>query len=207
MTTEITPFILASGSPRRKEILQKVGFPIEVHPSQVNEDYNPSASPENFVKHFAMLKANLVAPKFPDRIIIAADTIVVLDGMILGKPKGKSGAIEMLGKLSNKTHSVFTGVALVKKQLNATENFFERTDVTFLPLSNDMIRYYVETSQPFDKAGAYGIQDWSASFVKSINGCYYNVVGFPLSRFLSLLGSTSFQKKFQSDNWLGMVVE
>ncbi len=178
--------ILASQSPRRKKLLEQIGLSFEVVPSSINEDISGFA-PAALVEELARQKAHDVASTIDDGLIIGADTIVVLEEEILGKPKNSLEAVQILTKLSGKTHSVLTGVALVLAK-NASEfrthTFSVETKVTFGALSQHEIEAYVATKSPMDKAGAYGIQDdWGAVFVERINGDYNNVVGLPIYKF------------------------
>lgn len=193
--------ILASASPRRQELLSRLEIPFKVIPSSVVEDYGNGMSPEEMAEHYAVEKARDVAAQHPDKIVIGADTIVVLDGKIMGKPRDAAEAKSMLNHLSAKTHTVLTGVALVQVSSAAEASFVESTDVTFFTLTDDMIDRYVATGGPLDKAGAYGIQDWSACFVEKVNGCYHNVMGFPSGRFAQVLSSEAFRAQFSVDNW------
>jgi septum formation protein len=177
--------ILASGSPRRKELLEMAGINFVVKTNPTDESYPNGLSPSDVTIHIAREKALAVKNSntdMEDAIIIAADTIVVLNNEILGKPKDREDAIKMLQKLSNQTHKVITGVYI----LSHKEIFFSTiTEVTFLKLSLEQITGYIDQYQPFDKAGAYAIQEWIGLVgIKSINGDYYNVVGLPVSRLL-----------------------
>ena len=180
--------ILASGSPRRKELLQMAGLTFEVKTIPTEESYPTGLSPSDITIHISREKALAVKNSnsdFEDAIIIAADTIVILDNEILGKPKDREDAIKMLQKLSGRTHEVITGVVI----LSYTEfSFSTSTDVTFLNLSLEQITWYVDQYHPFDKAGAYAIQEWIGLVgIQSIKGDYYNVVGLPVSRLLQEL--------------------
>lgn len=177
------PIILASNSPRRKSLLELIDLPFKVITSSVHEDFNIDLKPIEFAKHYAKLKALDVAEKYPKSLVIGADTIVVLDNKIIGKPINKNDSKLMLRKLSGRTHTVITGVSLVWQKNNIEDTFFEKTKVTFQELTDDQIEYYVDNYHPLDKAGSYGIQDWFAVCVKNIDGCFYNVMGFPLSKF------------------------
>jgi len=178
------PIVLASRSPRRLHLLRQIGIPFTVRESGVAEVIPEGILPEEAVRRLSLEKAKKVAGEIPDGIVIGADTIVVLDGMILGKPDSKEEAISMLTKLGGRTHTVFTGFALVDVQSQKTYVDFEKTEVTFRSLGKEEIESYVESGAPMDKAGAYGIQDdYGAVFVERINGCFYTVVGFPLSKF------------------------
>jgi septum formation protein len=177
-------FILASSSPRRRDLLLRLQTPFDIILPNVDESMiAPDGNPETYCTSLAELKANDISQHYPDMLVIGADTIVVLDDLILGKPDDKAQAQEMLETLSGKTHHVYTGVCLKWAKKNIHHLFVEITMVTFRELELSDISYYIESCPPYDKAGAYGIQDWSAVFVKGINGCYDNVVGFPISRF------------------------
>jgi len=178
-----TPIILASGSPRRKQLLEQIDLEFQVIPSKIYEDFSIDLSPENFVKHYAREKAKDVAKSHSDNWVIGADTIVVYDSQILGKPKDRSDSFQMLKMLSGNTHQVYTGVSIQNLNKGVSDTFHETTNVTFNTLNNDVINYYIDTYNPFDKAGSYGIQDWFSVCVKRVEGCFYNVMGFPLSRF------------------------
>ncbi len=177
------PIILASNSPRRKALLELIDLPFKVISSSIHEDFNVDLKPIEFVKHYANLKALNVAQKYSDHLVIGADTIVVLDGEIIGKPVNENDSKAMLRKLSGRTHTVITGVSLIWQEKNVAETINEKTNVTFQNLTDGQIQYYIDNYQPLDKAGSYGIQDWFAVCVKNINGCYYNVMGMPLSNF------------------------
>ena len=183
----LPPIILASNSPRRKALLEQIGLTFQVIPSQVREDPSLRLSPVMYAEHYARLKARTVSETYPQALVIGADTIVVIDEEILGKPSSAKEAHSMLSRLSNCTHTVITGVSLQWKEAELEETFHEKTLVTFHPISNDEINYYIDNWKPFDKAGSYGIQDGSSFWVKSIKGCYFNVVGFPLATFYHYL--------------------
>ena len=179
------PIILASGSPRRKQLLEQIDLEFEVVPSQIYEDFSLNLSPTDFVEHYAQEKAKDVANSYLDKWVIGADTIVVFESHILGKPKNKKDSFQMLKRLSGNTHQVITGVSIQNIKQDISDSFHERTNVTFNTLSDNIINYYIKTYKPFDKAGSYGIQDWFSVCVNRIDGCFYNVMGFPLSRFYS----------------------
>ena len=179
------PIILASGSPRRKQLLEQIDLEFEVVPSQIYEDFSLNLSPTDFVEHYAQEKAKDVANSYPDKWVIGADTIVVFESHILGKPKNEKDSFQMLKRLSGNTHQVITGVSIQNIKQDISDSFHERTNVTFNTLSDNIINYYIKTYKPFDKAGSYGIQDWFSVCVNRIDGCFYNVMGFPLSRFYS----------------------
>ncbi|WP_445664819.1 Maf family protein [Fodinibius sp. AD559] len=193
--------ILASGSPRRKKLLQKIGVPFEVHSSEVNEDYESHWSPSQIVQTLADRKARTVAPDYSNALIIGADTIVTYNNEILEKPTTLSEAKTMLQRLSGHSHEVLTGVSLLKtdasNNLTDSTTFVETTKVIFGDINPKLISAYVATANPMDKAGAYGIQDpHGALFVEAIEGDYYNVVGFPLHSFYNAI--TSFAPEFLS---------
>jgi len=179
------PIILASGSPRRKQLLEQIDLEFEVVPSQIYEDFSLNLSPTDFVEYYAQEKAKDVANSYSDKWVIGADTIVVCESHILGKPKNEKDSFQMLKRLSGNTHQVITGVSIQNIKQDISESFHERTNVTFNTLSDNIINYYIETYEPFDKAGSYGIQDWFSVCVNRIDGCFYNVMGFPLSSFYS----------------------
>ncbi len=177
------PLILASVSPRRKQLLSQIGLDFTIKPSRVHEDFSLNLPPEEFAPHYARLKAAEVAGTHPDHLVIGADTIVVLGDKILGKPANREESFAMLSSLSGKTHRVITGVSLQWHEKNLEDTFIEITRVTFKQLRQADIDYYIDNYAPFDKAGSYGIQDWFATCVARIEGCFYNVVGFPLAAF------------------------
>jgi septum formation protein len=178
------PVILASNSPRRKQILKLTGIQFRVHPSGYHEQNNPDQTPQELVQLHAFHKARDVAGHYRDAWIIGADTIVVKDYRILEKPNDRIHAIDMLKLLSNATHQVYTGFTVFNSINGKYFSGFEKTDVRFRKLAEQEIRYYIDHYAPFDKAGSYGIQDYSAIFVEKIDGCFYNVVGFPIAKFI-----------------------
>ncbi|MEK7818612.1 MAG: nucleoside triphosphate pyrophosphatase [Bacteroidota bacterium] len=177
-------FILASNSPRRKYLLNQIGLKFKIHPSKISENVLKNETPKENVLRLSLQKAIDVSKSYKDEIVIGADTIVVLNDKILGKPKSKNDAVKMLNRLSNNSHFVYTGFAFVDSKTKKSFTGFEKTKVTFRKLTTDEIKLYVSSGSPMDKAGAYGIQDdFGAVFIKKINGCYYNVVGLPLQNF------------------------
>ena len=184
--------ILASASQRRAEILRSAGLQFTVLSSAVDETPMPNEVPQDLVRRLALAKADLVAARaLGPAIVIAADTVVVLEGAILGKPRTSEDARQMLEKLSGRTHSVMTGVALIRLPDAERRDFVETTQVHFASVSNEEIVKYLASGEPFDKAGAYAIQGHGGRFVPRIDGCYFNVVGLPLARLyheISLLG-------------------
>jgi septum formation protein len=179
--------ILASKSPRRKYLLRQIGVDFRVDPAEVDERVLPDEAPEVYAVRVALDKARLAASRSGEGIVIAADTIVVIDDEILGKPADAFHAERMLKRLSGKVHRVITGLAVMDA---ATQMTITRTSVTrvwFRRLTPDEITSYIATGEPLDKAGAYGIQEVGALLVDKIEGCYFNVVGLPLSLLGELL--------------------
>jgi septum formation protein len=177
------PLILASRSPRRLALLRQIGLDVVVAPCDTPEIVDESKSPEQNAESLAVLKARCAANSISDGILIGADTIVVIDGKMLGKPCDETDAVRMLTLLSGRTHTVCTGFALLECPTGLLASGVETTRVTFRTLPREEIEEYVQGGSPMDKAGAYGIQDdYGAVFVTRIEGCYYNVVGLPLAR-------------------------
>ena len=177
--------ILASGSPRRKELLTLMGITFDIIPSEAEEVAIPAA-PRETVEALSLLKASDVAEQIDTPcLVIGADTVVSINGEILGKPVNTQNAIEMLQKLQGKTHQVYTGVTCILKQKDDHDvfTFSEMTEVKMYPMTDTEITAYVATGEPMDKAGAYGIQGKAAVYIRQISGDYNNVVGFPVSRF------------------------
>ena len=182
------PLVLASRSPRRRALLERLGLPLRVVPGPSDDDWDNDLPPAQLVERFARMKAAPVAAAHPDALTLGADTVVVLGGAILGKPSDGADASAMLRRLSGATHTVYTGLALVHGASGRSITTHEATAVTFAPLSDREIARYVATGSPLDKAGAYGIQDdYGALFVARIDGDYYNVVGLPLHRLYRTL--------------------
>lgn len=176
--------ILASASPRRRELLKQAGFSFEVMVSQADETITEK-TPEAMVKELSGRKARAVAQALAKgNLVIGADTLVVMDGRILGKPTDEIDAFRMLKELSGHTHQVYTGVTLLGEtdEGRVEKVFVEKTDVTMYPMTDEEIQAYIGTGEPMDKAGAYGIQGRAAVFVKEIKGDYNNVVGLPIAR-------------------------
>lgn len=174
--------ILASTSPRRADLLKMLGLKFEIIESKLDESEESFTVPEVYVLELARKKALKVAGNIRDALIIAADTIVVLDGKILGKPIDSQEARTLLSQLSGRTHTVYTGFAVVEKPSGRILNEYAKTKVSFRKIDDNEIECYVKSEKPLDKAGAYGIQDEGALFVDSIEGCFYNVMGLPLTR-------------------------
>lgn len=178
--------VLASGSPRRREILSQIGIKFRVVVS--GDDEKPtSKNPLDFPKENAAAKALAVSKKEPDAVVLGFDTLVFLNGEPLGKPKNPENALEMLQKLNGKSHKVITGVALAHKG-QVVDAQQEETEVFFRNNSSQELKDYVDSRDPLDKAGAYGIQTQGARLISRIEGCYYNVVGLPVARTLDMLG-------------------
>ena len=175
--------ILASRSPRRKSILKQIGIDFEIIPSNICEDANFNLGPRKFVQYWSKKKAKVIAKTNKDKIVIGADTIVYFNGKIIGKPKDKEESYKMLNNLSGKTHKVFTGVSIVNEDKNILRTFSQMTKVSVREIPKNDILYYIDNYYTLDKAGSYGIQDWFSIWIKKIDGCYYNVMGLPLSKF------------------------
>lgn len=184
--------ILASASPRRRELLTQVGYEFEVHPARVNEDPHASEDPIAYVVRLAREKAQAVFDEIGDgdAVVLGADTTVTLDGHILGKPEDAADAARMLRLLSGRTHRVITGIAIVTAR--GVEVAAEVTGVRFLTMSAEEIAAYIATGEPMDKAGAYGIQGRAAKWIPRIEGDYFNVVGLPLALVATMLEFASF---------------
>jgi septum formation protein len=184
--------VLASSSPRRAEILRNAGFAFTVRPAHADEARFPNESAQDYVRRLANLKARLVADGIPGSddsrsVVIGADTVVLAQGQILGKPEGTDDARRMLRLLSGKAHEVLSGLSVIAIPNGPEYDHVETTTVQFLDLSDADIEEYVETGEPLDKAGAYGIQGAGGRFVWRIEGCYFNVMGLPVSRLWSIL--------------------
>ena len=180
--------ILASNSPRRKELLAGLGLDYEVRTlPDVDESYPESLQGGDIPLYISRMKADAYKPMLqPDELMITADTIVWMDGMVLGKPRNKYGAIEMLKQLSGGVHYVYTGVSITTQ--TRQESFYVATEVRFANLTDEEIEYYVDTYQPMDKAGAYGVQEWIGYIgVENIKGSYFNVMGLPVQRLYTEL--------------------
>lgn len=181
-------FILASSSPRRVEILNILGVKFDVIPSSY-EEVITGKSPQKLVTEFARAKAlDVASGSTKNKIVIAADTIVFKDDEILGKPNSRTDAFRMLKKLSGSYHSVITGICIIDTNSNEILEDYEETIVYFKELSDGEINKYIDSKEPLDKAGAYGIQGLGSIFVKKIDGCYFNVVGLPIFKLNVLLG-------------------
>lgn len=177
--------VLASASPRRARLLAEAGFAFDVAPANVDERRLAGEPPVAYVRRLAGAKAGAVASRYPGRVVVGADTVVVIDGLVLGKPADAAEAAAMLGRLAGRRHAVLTGVALLRDARSV--DAVERTEVTFAPLDADRIRWYVGTGEPDDKAGAYAAQGIGSRFIERIEGSYTNVVGLPIPRVVRLL--------------------
>ena len=175
--------ILASRSPRRTEILKMAGVPHVIHPSSI-EETSMEGDPGSIVTHWATCKARDVASLFPDHPVLGADTMVFLNGVLLGKPLDREDGLRMVKKLSGNWHTVFGGVALAWQSRGIFFSFHEATRVKFRALSDEEIAGYLDTGEPMDKAGAYGIQGLGSVLVDRVEGSYFNVMGLPVAQFL-----------------------
>jgi|SRR4030065_369415 septum formation protein len=179
---------LASKSPRRRKLLKQLGIKFKAFSVNSVEDFLDGEHPVDCVKRLALQKMDRAKRRVNNNIIITADTIVVLRGMVIGKPTSKTDAVKILSLLSGKVHTVYTGFCVLNQKTNKQLLDYEKTEVEFRKLNKDEIVDYVVSGSPMDKAGAYGIQDdFGAVFVKRINGCYYNVVGLPLTKLYKAL--------------------
>jgi septum formation protein len=185
----VTPrVLLASSSPRRRELLTMIGIAHEVLPADIDEAYLPGETPIAHAERLARTKADTIAQVAPDAVVIGADTIVVIDEDVLGKPRDESHAAAMLRQLSGRTHEVYTAVAVARGK--RIDSAVEVVSVTFRELMDEEIRSYIATREPMDKAGAYGIQGYGATIVQRIDGDFFAVMGLSLVRLVTLLGST-----------------
>ncbi len=187
-------FILASASPRRAEVLRNAGLEFEVVTTSVDEAQRPNEQAEGLVKRLAEAKARFAAARAQgSAIVVGADTEVVVDSVVLGKPASAGDAREMLRRLSGRTHTVVTGLAAIRLPDGATREELETTQVTFAPLSPEEVEDYVASGEPFGKAGAYAIQGRGGRFVTRVEGCYFSVVGLPLARLYRILRELSWR--------------
>lgn len=184
--------VLASTSPRRQEILSLFYKELKIIPSQISELQLVGESPKDYVFRLAKNKAQDVAKNSPNSIVVGADTIVLYENKVLGKPSSKDDARKMLELLSNNWHEVLTGVAVVNTFSNKIEVDICQTRVKFSPLTKNEIEWYIETNEPFDKAGAYAIQGYGSLFVEEIEGNYLNVVGLPVPLLRNLLKKVGY---------------
>ncbi|NUO40125.1 MAG: septum formation inhibitor Maf [Gemmatimonadaceae bacterium] len=186
--------ILASQSPRRRELLQLVGIPHAVQPADVDEVYRPGEEPMAHARRLAREKAATVAAADPEALVVGSDTIVVVDGDVLGKPRDEAHAAEMLTRLSGRSHVVMTAVAV--RWGGRERSAVEVVGVTFHPLTVEDIQAYIATREPMDKAGAYGIQGFGATIVERVDGDYFAVMGLPLQRTVRLMAELGVRYRF-----------
>jgi septum formation protein len=188
---KLPKLVLASGSPRRSEILTNVGWQFEKHTADIDESELPGESPEEYVRRLALEKAAAVAALYPDRLVLGADTTVVVGGEIIGKPADADDAARMIRLLAGRLHEVLTGVALVARGRSTVG--LQRTEVTFSPMTDSEIDYLVTHGDPLDKAGAYAVQAQAALFIEGIRGDYWNVVGLPINLVYELARSIDLE--------------
>jgi len=191
-----SPFILASASPRREELLRSVGLKFKIIPADVDETYLQGESPRAHAQRLSHDKAGVIAGRYPKALVLGADTIVVIDGLILGKPKNKKQALEMLERLSGRRHTVFTGFTIACAGSGIAKTSVVRSAVQFKKISPEEMDWYVGCDEPYDKAGGYAVQGKGAYFIKAIRGSYTNVIGLPLCETLEelkILGAIHFR--------------
>ena len=186
--------ILASQSPRRRELLALIGLAHDVMPADLDESVLPNEAPTVHAERLARAKAAAIAGHKPGAVVIGSDTIVVLDGDILGKPRDHADAAAMLQRLSGRTHTVHTAVAVARN--GQLVSGVESVEVTFRPLTSEQIETYIATGEPMDKAGAYGIQGYGAVIVERVHGDYFAVMGLALGRLVGLLGQVGVEYRF-----------
>jgi septum formation protein len=196
MSVHASRVILASASPRRRQLLLLVGIDHEVRPADVDESLLPGEAPDAHAERLARAKAHAIAEREPGAVVIAADTIVVVDGDVLGKPRDVPHARAMLRRLSGRTHTVLTAVAVALAA--RTESAVESVAVTFRALRDDEIDAYIATGEPMDKAGAYGIQGYGATIVERVDGDYFSVMGLGLRRLVELMARVGAPYSFPS---------
>ena len=188
------PLVLASQSPRRSQLLSMIGLRFDVRPADVDETYGPGEEPGAHAERLAREKAWKVAQERPDAIVIGSDTVVILDGEVLGKPRDADEAVAMLMRLQGRRHTVATGIALCAE--GVLSSGIERVEVEFTAFDEQHARAYVKTGEPMDKAGAYGIQGFGATIVRRIEGDFFAVMGFPLVRFIAMLRARGWDYEF-----------
>ena len=175
--------ILASKSPRRIEILKMIGLDFDIAPSKLDEKIKIDLTGKSFAEYWSKQKAKLISNKYPNRLVIGADTIVNFNDQTLGKPKNKKDSKNMLKMLSGNMHQVITGVTFICKNKKISKTFSESTKVFVRKIPINQIDFYIDNYNTSDKAGSYGIQEWFSIWIEKINGCYYNVMGLPISKF------------------------
>ena len=186
--------VLASGSPRRRQLLELIGIEHDVQPADIDESVRPRETPARYAERLAREKASVVASRDPDRITIAADTTVVVNKKVLGKPENEEDARRMLSMLSGREHTVITAIAVARGR--KLRSAVEEVKVRFRRLRDDEIDAYIATGEPMDKAGAYGIQGYGATIVECIEGDYFSVMGLPLARLVDLLRDLGVRYRF-----------
>lgn len=194
MSAAAPRIVLASASPRRRELLALIRIPHEVRPADIDESVRDGEVPAAYTERLAREKATAIAASEPGALIIAADTTVVIDGEVLGKPADRDDAARMLRILGGRTNTVYTAVAVARD--DRIESDLEVVTVTFRPLADDEIDSYIATGEPMDKAGAYGIQGYGATIVERIDGDYFAVMGLPLLRTVRLMGKLGVRYDF-----------
>ena len=187
--------ILASKSPRRARVLEMIKVNFKVAPSKINEEINPKIEQDEIAINISKAKARTISNRYPNDIIIGADTIVVFNEEIFGKPKDINESKKMLIALSGNSHKVITGVTIMNKRLGIVKTFSEMTEVFVKKIPTKKIDYYINNFNTLDKAGSYGIQEWFSVWIKKINGCYYNVMGLPVSKLYKHLVETEYLMK------------
>lgn len=186
--------VLASGSPRRRQLLDLIGIAHEVSPSNIDETMRPRETPRRHAERLAREKATVVATREPNQITVAADTIVVINRKVLGKPRDEADARRMLAALNGREHTVITAVAVARGR--KLRSAVEEVSVKFRRLRDDEIDAYIATGEPMDKAGAYGIQGYGATIVECVNGDYFAVMGLPLAKLVMLLRDLGVRYRF-----------
>jgi septum formation protein len=186
--------VLASSSPRRRDLLNLIGIPHEVRPANIDETMRPRETPRRHAERLAREKASVIAVRDPDLITIGADTVVVVNRRVLGKPADAKDAARMLGILSGREHTVITAVAVARGR--KLRSAIEEVRVKFRRLHDDEIEAYIATGEPMDKAGAYGIQGYGATIVECVDGDYFAVMGLPLARLVGLLRDVGVRYRF-----------
>ena len=175
--------ILASKSPRRIKILKMIGLDFDIAPSKLDEKIKINLTGKPFAEYWSKEKAKLISNQYPNSLVVGADTIVIFNNQILGKPRDRNDSKNMLTMLSGNMHQVITGVSLICKNKKISKTFSESTKVVLRKIPSDQIDFYINNYNTSDKAGSYGIQEWFSIWIEKINGCYYNVMGLPISRF------------------------
>ena len=188
------PFILASHSPRRREILQMLGIPFEIYERKKHLEDSHCKEPENYVLEVAEKKAIEPRTVFKKGMVLTVDTIVYCGGEIINKPKDRQDASAMIQKLQGKTHQVYSGICLLDCFRGISRSAYEVTDVTFAPMSQDEIDWYINSDEYVDKAGAYAAQGKASLFISGINGCFFNVVGLPVHTLFVLIKELNSQR-------------